>query len=200
MPNPKSKFSINEIKNQLDRLEPIKTISSNGYVYRIDFETHDNNVEYALEQYNSAKLDFEEGNITSEQYKLYHEEYIDSLEIYDIIDEDGKMCGEYSSKTKNYEIYYWRFVSEGKVYYYDHNRELWTYVNSYVGQLTCDMEIIRDTGIRIFSESDSDDDDEEDGDSDDEEDSDYDEEDGDSDDEEDSNEEDSNNENVSRYQ
>ena len=43
MPNPKSKFSINEIKNQLDRLEPIKTISSNGYVYRIDFETHDNN-------------------------------------------------------------------------------------------------------------------------------------------------------------
>jgi hypothetical protein len=187
MPNPKSKFAPDEIKNQLDRLEPIKTVSSNGYVYRIDFEAHHINLEYAVEQYNSAKIDLEAGNITQEQYKLYHEEYIDCLETYDIIDENGKMCGEYSSKTKNYEIYYWRFISEGKVYYYDNEREVWNYENCHVGRLTIDMLLIQDTNLESNSDED-------------EEDSDYDEEDGDSDDEEDSNEEDSDNENISRYQ
>ena len=79
---------------------------------------------------------------------------METLDKYNIIDEDDKICGEYSSKTRNYVMFLWRFTMEGRVYYHDVYMEVWSYANSYVGRLSRDMrEIIRN----VASDSDSDD-------------------------------------------
>jgi hypothetical protein len=180
MPNPKSKVTIQEINSQFYQLSMIDSVSSNGYVYRLDIEEHDSNVQYARIQYNTNRLAFEEGNITSEEYQTSHDMYMECLEKYNLIDEDRKICGEYSSKTKNYQIYYWRFILENKVYYHDEEMEVWTYTNCYVGHLSDDMrEIIRDfTTLDVASDSEDDDnydeDDDDEDDEDDDEDDDYD--------------------------
>lgn len=159
MPNPKSKVTIQDINSQFYLLSMIDSVSSNGYIYRLDFEEHESNVQYARERYNEDKVAFQEGNITSQEYETSHEMYMDCLDKYSIIDEDGKICGVYSAKERSYQIYYWRFMSEGRVYYHDENRAVWTYTNSYVGELSCDMEIIRDfqtLDVASDSENDSD--------------------------------------------
>ena len=157
MPNPKSKITSEDINVQFYRLSMIDTVSSNGYIYRLDFEEHESNIQYARQQYNEDKLAFEEGNITSQEYQTSHEMYMDCIDKYTIIDEDRKICGEYSAKEKSYKIYYWRFMTEGRVYYCDENRAVWTYTNSYIGELSYDMEIIRDfQTLDVDSESDDD--------------------------------------------
>lgn len=153
MPNPKTKFTSEEIGSQFYQLNMITTVSSNGYVYRLDFDEHNSSVEYARDCHNTARLEFQEGNITSEEYNEHNDMYMETLNRYVIVDEDGKICGEYSSKTKNYQLFYWRFMIEGRVYYHDEYMQVWTYSNSYVGHLSNDMrEIIRN----IASDSDSD--------------------------------------------
>lgn len=153
MPNLKSKFTSEEIGSQFYQLNMINSVSSNGYIYRLDVDDHESSVNYARGCYNSARTDFQEGIITSEEYNEHYDMYMETLHRYAIVDEDGKICGEYSSKTKSYKMFYWRFIMEDRVYYYDENMEVWSYANSYIGHLSRDMqEIIRN----VASDSDSD--------------------------------------------
>lgn len=158
MPEPKSKFTSEEIGSQFYQLNMVTTVSSNGYIYRLDIDEHESSVNYARSCYNSAREDFQQGNITSEEYNEHYDMYMETLDKYNIIDEDDKICGEYSSKTRNYVMFLWRFTMEGRVYYHDVNMEVWSYANSYIGRLSRDMrEIIRN----VASDSDSDYEDEE---------------------------------------
>lgn len=151
-PTPKVKFTIQEITARLHQLTMIETIISNGYVYRIDFDEHSSTVDYARTCYDSAKLQFEEGIITSEEYKEEYDMYMETLDKYLIVDEDNKICGEYFSKTKHFIMFCWRFITEGKVYYHDDQREVFTYTGRHLGQLTDNMQIVRD----LTSDSDND--------------------------------------------
>ena len=143
-PTPKVKFTIQEITARLHQLSMIETIISNGYVYRIDFDEHSSTVDYARTCYDSAKLQFEEGIITSEEYQEEYNMYMETLDKYLIVDEDKKICGEYFSKTKHFIMFCWRFIIEDKVYYHDEQREVFTYTGRYLGQLTDNMQIVRD--------------------------------------------------------
>ena len=141
-PTPKVKFTIQEITARLHQLTMIETIISNGYVYRIDFDEHSSTVNYAHTCHDSAKLQFEEGIITSEEYQEECDMYMETLDKYLIVDEDKKICGEYFSKTKHFIMFCWRFIIEDKVYYRDEQREVFTYTGRYLGQLTDNMQII----------------------------------------------------------
>ena len=152
MPNPKSTITIEQINIQFYQLNMIESVSSKGYTYRLDFNEHDSSVDHARSCYNSARIDFEEGIITSEEHQEHHDMYMTSLKKYLLVDEDDRICGEYSSSTKKYQLFYWRFTSEGTVYYYDENMEVFTYTGCYVGHLTDNMQIIRN----LVSDSDSD--------------------------------------------
>jgi hypothetical protein len=157
MPEPKSKFTSAEIGSQFYQLNMVTTVSSNGYIYRLDVDEHESSVNYGRSCYNSAREDFQQGNITSEEYNEHYDMYMETLHKYVIIDEDDKICGEYSSKTRNYVMFLWRFTMEGRVYYHDVNMEVWSYANSYVGRLSSDMrEIIRNVASDSDSDSDSD--------------------------------------------
>ena len=158
MPEPRAKFSPEEISAQFYQLSMIEEISSAGYTYRLDLDEHRCSVNHARNLYNSCQTEFEEGEITSEEHQEHYDMYLEALSKYVIVDEDGKICGEYYSNTKNYQMFCWRFVLEGMVYYYDDQQEVFTYTNSYVGRLTDDgRRIIRNVASSSDdSDSDSD--------------------------------------------
>ena len=66
MTEPKSKFTSAEIGSQFYQLNMVTTVSSNGYIYRLDVDDHESSVNYARSCHNSAREDFQQGNITSE--------------------------------------------------------------------------------------------------------------------------------------
>lgn len=162
MPNPpRTKITIEDVNVQFYQLSEINYIISDGYRYRLDWEKYHSCVRRAYEYMKEV-----EGNLPSwsaflatqgveldshEQYlERQHQQdlqnareiYLDALEKCDIVDEDGKICGDYYRATKHYEMIYRRFVSDENVYYRDEYNDVWTCGHSYVGHL-------KDDGITI---------------------------------------------------
>lgn len=146
MPEPKVKFSIQEINSQFYGLSTIDSVTSEGYIYRLDINTHRLDVQNAREYLDTAKHDFENGIITSEEYELANNEYLHEVYKYNLIDEDDRICGEYFTNTKTYEIFNKRIIIHGTVCYCDKNMYVTTYSGSLLGTLhvgeNMEMEII----------------------------------------------------------
>jgi hypothetical protein len=152
MPTPtptlKLKLTIEEIGEQFYQLRRFDTVSSEGYHYRIDFDKYDADLNHARHCFNLAKMDFECGLLTDEEFEEENKMYLFTISKYHLVDEDGKICGEYFSDTRSYKLFYWRIMVNGSVYYRDENMAVFTYSACYVGQLyvgnNMELEIIDD--------------------------------------------------------
>lgn len=152
MPTPtptlKLKLTIEEIGEQFYQLRRFDTVSSEGYHYRIDFDKYDADLNHARHCFNLAKMDFECGLLTDEEFEEENKMYLFTISKYHLVDEDGKICGEYFSDTRSYKLFYWRIMVNGSVYYRDENMDVFTYSACYVGQLyvgnNMELEIIDD--------------------------------------------------------
>ena len=159
MPNPKVKFSIQEINTQYYELCPINSVTSEGYIYRLDINTHRVDAQNAREYLDTARHDFENGIITSEEYGRVNDEYLNEIYKYNLIDEDDRICGEYFTNTKTYEIFNKRIIVNGTVCYCDKDMYVTTYSGSLLGTLhigeNMEMEIIRSDDDTISENGDS---------------------------------------------
>jgi hypothetical protein len=169
MPNPprakpRSKITGDRLCSQFYQLNQIDYIIFNKYRYKLDWESHNYYVRNARERirviqndidhfYNQDHLhnqnEFSDVQTTHDEATRMEcdlanarMDYLDLLEKCDIIDEDGKICGEYFTSNKEYKIYYQRFIHNGKLYYRDDNNKLWSYLNSWRGCLKDDGETI----------------------------------------------------------
>jgi hypothetical protein len=133
MPTPplQNKINPNLLCEQFYQLHPIKTIISNGQTYYLDVEAHDDLVNYKRQIYN----EFNEIDPSSEQTRHAHEQYLQVMFTYTLIDEDRKICGVYDISTKTFQMYLRRTVMpDGNIYYQDNDNHLWSYAGSYLGQ------------------------------------------------------------------
>lgn len=137
MPNPPTrvKFSIEDINSTYYSLTRQSTISLSGYQYRIDFARHSDDVRNASVDFERARANFEEGNITSEEFEEETNRFIYEQSKYYLIDEDDRICGEYFSDTKHSNIFYKRVMVRGRVCYIDENMGVYSYGGSYLGYL-----------------------------------------------------------------
>jgi hypothetical protein len=149
-PTPTLKLTIEEIIDQFYQLRRFDTVSSEGYHYRIDFDKHDADLNHARHCLMLAKIDFDSGLLTAEEFEEENKIFTLTISKYHLVDEDGKFCGEYFSDTRSYKLFYWRIMINGSVYYRDENMDLFTY-GAYVGQLyvgnNMELEIIVDDDV-----------------------------------------------------
>lgn len=151
MPTPtptlKLKLSIEEIGEQFYQLRRFDTVSSEGYHYHIDFDKHDADLNRARHYLRLAKMDFDSGLLTAEEFEEENKIFTLTISKYHLVDEDGKVCGEYFSDTRSYKLFYWRIMVNGSVYYRDENMDVFT-SGAYVGRLyignNMELEIIED--------------------------------------------------------
>ena len=113
-----------------------------GNTRYVEFLEIDSERQYQERQYRERQYRERQHQYTEQDLRNAEEFYMEALEKCDIIDENGKNCGDYFTATKNYDIVYRRFVSNGNVYYRDEYNDLWTCGHSYVGHL-------KDDGITI---------------------------------------------------
>ena len=144
-PTPKVKLTIEEITGQFYKLRRFDTVSSEGYHYRIDFDKYDSDLNRARHCRRLAKMDFDSGLLTAEEFEEENKMYLFTISKYHLVDEDGKFCGEYFSDTRSYKLFYWRIMVNGSLYYRDENMDVFT-CSAYVGQLyvgkNMELEII----------------------------------------------------------
>jgi len=141
MPNPKIKPTLEEVNRQFYQLANLDSVSHEGYIYRLDHEEHRANVEYETNLINTVRNSFRNGEISEETLEMHNDCYLHLLNKYDLIDEDGKICGVYMSNTRTYEIFYKRIIINGMVYYCDTNMGVNAFCGAYLGQLHVDENL-----------------------------------------------------------
>lgn len=166
MPNPpRAKITLADLNSQFYQLSEVDFVIFNGYRYKLDLERYESNVRDAhrrvreIQNNSPGWNDFlltqgVELNAHDQYMQRQHqqalqvarENYLNALDKCDIIDEDGKICGEYFKTAKEYKIFCWRFIVDGDLYYRDEYDDLWSYGHSYVGHL-------KDDGITIDYDS-----------------------------------------------
>jgi len=169
MPNPprdkpRSKITSDSLCSQFYQLNQIDYIIFNEYCYKLDWENYNSKVAYRRE-----RMRVIQNNVTSLRNELEWRwsgpdigpnelptlesslaqariDYLNALEKCNIVDEDEKICGEYFTSSKEYKIFYRRFIHNGKLYYRDDDNDLWSYLNSCRGRLKDDGETIEGCG------------------------------------------------------
>lgn len=136
MPNPKQRFTIQELNHELYCLINLSSVSSEGYSYRLDYDRHEADCLNARRIRETMRSNFEDGVITSEEYEEENDRYLYTIYRYYLVDEDDKICGEYFSNTRQYNLHYRRFNWNQTVYYRDDTDNVFTYGGRYVGKLT----------------------------------------------------------------
>lgn len=115
-----------------------------GVIYKFDFEEYNLRVERGRCFYDLAELDHSHGQLTAEEFEEIKGLYADDVATYYLIDVDGKECGKFDSRTREYIIFLRRIEIDSSVYYSDFGNQLYTYSGSCVGILSVDSsEIIR---------------------------------------------------------
>jgi len=128
------RISIEDLNSQFYQLSEVDFVISNGYCYKLDWDQYDSIISHARQLVSDA--------VDEENLRIAREFHLSTLEHCDIIDEDGKICGEYFTSKKEYKIFYWRFLTNGKVYYRDEYDNIWSYGNSYIGHLKDDGDTL----------------------------------------------------------
>lgn len=111
------KVSSDELEYKYYQLKQPNFIIYNGYKYSVDLQHHLDDIHYYETIQRQLHNKFENGMISGEQYTKLCEQIMDELNYYNLIDEDGHVCGKYNIETKSYYIYNERIKYQNKIYY-----------------------------------------------------------------------------------
>lgn len=99
------------------QLKQTSYVIHKGYKYFVDFNQHKDDINYYENIQKELYKKFQHEMIDEEQYSIICDEIMEKLNNYNLIDEDGYICGKYNINTKSYCIYYERIEYKGKIYY-----------------------------------------------------------------------------------
>jgi hypothetical protein len=134
----------NELTETLSSLRQNTQYIHNSVIYKIDFDEYDRRVSMGRNFYYHAQLDYEYQQITREQFEEIESLYLNDVYTYYLIDSDGKECGKFNTKTREYTLFLKRIIIQENVYYCDCDNHVYTYSGSCIGILSNDnVEIIR---------------------------------------------------------